>query len=79
MADLSSQIEQAANDPANVSVDGLSVGAKPIGDLIRADQYLAAKTAAASRRRGIRFSKLINPGALSESGSDPSFNTGGIG
>lgn len=77
MADLSEQIEQAANDPASVSVDGLSAAAKPIGEIIKADQYLSAKNAAASRRRGIRFSKIINPGAHSESGADNSFNNAG--
>jgi hypothetical protein len=80
MADLSEQIEQAGSDPATVSVDGLSVGAKPIGELIKADQYLAAKSAAANRRRGIRFSKIVNPGALSDQGgaiTAGSFNTPG--
>jgi hypothetical protein len=45
--DLSDQIEQAANDPAAASVDGQSVTATPIPDLIAADKYLAAKEAAA--------------------------------
>ena len=68
MADLATQIEQAANDPASHSVDGETVVARSVGDLIQADQYLAAKSAASKRRRGIRFSKLVNPGALSDAG-----------
>ncbi|MBY0515100.1 MAG: hypothetical protein K2P78_14500 [Gemmataceae bacterium] len=81
MADLSPQIEQAGSDPASVSVDGLTVAAKPVDQLIKADQYLAAKSAASGRRRGLRFSKVINPGTVSDGNTDVagggSFNTVG--
>jgi hypothetical protein len=50
-------------------------------NLIKATQpVLDAKSAAANRRRGIRFSKIVNPGALSDQGgaiTAGSFNTPG--
>jgi hypothetical protein len=69
LADLSDTIETLAEGKiASSTIDGNSATAQPIAGLIQADQYLAAKTAASKRRRGIRFSKIINPGALSDAG-----------
>lgn len=34
----------------------------PIGDLIKADQYLAGKNAAAKAHFGLRFTKCVPPG-----------------
>ncbi len=68
MADLSDQIEQAAADPASVSVDGQSVSARPIPEQIAADQYLAGKAAARKRRRGLSFTQLTTPGAMPDGG-----------
>ena len=80
MADLSDQIETAAATPAAASVDGQSVTSRGIADLITADQYLAVKEAVAKRRRGLAFTKLINPGAAPDEGGlyyPVSFNSGG--
>lgn len=66
--DLAGTIATAAASPAAASVDGQSVSARPVGDLITADQYLAAKEAAQKRRRGVRFSKLVPPGPLPDDG-----------
>ena len=60
-SDLSPQITQAANDPAQAAVDGQSVQARPIADLIAADQYLAARASAGLRHRGLRITRLVGP------------------
>lgn len=63
MADLSEQIEEAANGPARAAADGVDVTARPIRDLIEADKYLTAKRAAATNKTGgLRFAKLVPPG-----------------
>lgn len=67
--DLTPTITQAASDPQSAAVDGQSATARPMGDLIAADQYLAQKSAAAvGKRRGIRFSKLLPSGPVSDQG-----------
>jgi hypothetical protein len=66
--DLSDQIEQAASDPQSAAVDGQSATARPMGDLIAADQYLAAKAGMARRRRGVRFTKILASGPVSDQG-----------
>lgn len=63
MADLSAQIETAATGPSMVTVDGETVKARSIDEMIKADRYLAAKTAAANRKTGIRFAKIVAGGA----------------
>lgn len=66
--DLESTIESVATNPASVSVDGQTVQAHNLKDLIEADRYLTQKTAAANanqqRPGGIRFTKLLPPGAV---------------
>ena len=64
MPDLSDQIEDAAENPKKVDVDGTSVEAHSIPDLIEADKYLAGKTGAGKAHRGLRITKLI-PGDAS--------------
>lgn len=59
--DLSPQITQGATDPASAAVDGMAVSAKPISELILADQYLAQKNASKQAHGGIRFTKLVGP------------------
>jgi hypothetical protein len=62
----SEAILQNALGPASASIDGRgSVTAKDIDQLIKADQYLAAKTAAANRVTGfgLRFQQIVPPGA----------------
>ena len=79
--DLTTAIQQAAGDPSAVTSDGISVTARPVADLIAADQYLAGKVAAKQRRRGITFTKLVTPGAVSDNGMSlggtTDFGTGG--
>lgn len=68
MPDLSERIEEVAAGPSSVSGDGHSVSQQSVGDLIAADKHLAAKSAAARAHMGLRFTKLVPPGAR---GSEP--------
>lgn len=61
--DLSSDIQDAAQGPKQVTSDGLTVQAHPLLDLVKADQYLKAQDAAAKKHRGLRFTRLLPPGA----------------
>lgn len=66
--DLSNDIATQAIKPIAAAADGQSASARPIDDLIKADQYLAGKAATSLRRRGIRFTKMIPSGPLSDAG-----------
>ncbi len=61
--DLDETIEQNAKGPAKASGDAGSVEQHPLPDQIEADRYLASKEAAKSKKRGLRFNKLVPPGA----------------
>jgi hypothetical protein len=56
-------IEQNAKGPASVTVAGQTVVQKDVDQQIKADEYLAAKRAAAKAHFGVRFTKIIPPGA----------------
>lgn len=56
-------IEQNALGPKRVQVANQSVEQQSIDDQIKADEYLAAKQAAAKSHLGLRFTKIIPPGA----------------
>ena len=61
--DLEQTIQQNAAGPAKASGDAGSVEQHKLSDQIAADRYLCSKQAAKSKRRGLRFTKLIPPGA----------------
>jgi len=61
--DLEDAIREAAEGPAAATTDAGSVTQHNLKDLIEADRYLAAKRAAATRRRGIRVSRVVTGGA----------------
>ncbi|MBM3983653.1 MAG: hypothetical protein FJ304_25955 [Planctomycetes bacterium] len=61
--DLDETIEQNAKGPAKASGDAGSVEQHPLPDQIEADRYLASKEAAKQPQRGLRFNKLVPPGA----------------
>lgn len=61
--DLEETIRKNAKAPAKASGDSGSVEQHPLKDQIEADRYLASKQAAKAKRLGIRFSKLVPPGA----------------
>jgi len=56
-------IDQNARGPASVTVAGQTVVQKDVDQQIKADQYLAAKKAAQKSHLGLRFTKIIPPGA----------------
>ena len=73
MADLSSNIEQAAAEAKSAASDGQSAEAVPIADLIAADHYLAAKASLAnpsgpggpkSGWNALRPARVVPPGAV---------------
>ena len=64
MADeLDDTIRENAQGPAKVEGDAGTVQQHPLPDQIEADKYLAAKEAAKRKDRGLRFNKLVPPGA----------------
>lgn len=69
MADNSEQIQTNAVSPAEVTVDGTTVIQQTVADQILGDQYAAATKAAKNRRRGVRFSKMLPSGAISDEGA----------
>lgn len=64
MPDLSQQIEDAANSPKSVTVDGNNVVRPDTRELIAADEYLARKAAANRRQLPTRFAKLRPDGTI---------------
>ena len=63
MADnLDDTIRSNAQGPAKVASDAGSVEQHAPSEQIAADRYLAAKQAANSKRRGLRFNKIVPPG-----------------
>ena len=58
---IADRIEENAKGVASVSVDGVSTTAVDIDKQIRAEQYLAAKTAKARNHCGIVF-RTLKPG-----------------
>lgn len=62
MTDLSADIEAAALTVKSMQNGDQKAESRPIDELIKADKYLAAKTAAATSPRVI-FNKLVPPGA----------------
>ena len=61
--DLEQQIRENAEGPAKASGDAGSVEQHKLTEQIEADRYLASKEAAKSKQRGLRFNKLVPPGA----------------
>ena len=61
--DVRQAIEQAAQQPAEVTVDGQTVKQQPLGDQIEADRYLASQDAA-KKGLGVRMTKVVPPGAI---------------
>lgn len=64
MSDLSQRIEEVAAGPAEVQSDAGRVREQSLEDLVKADQHLAANTAAGKPHRGLRFTRLVPPGTV---------------
>jgi len=64
MADeLDDTIRQNAQGPAKASGDAGSVELHKLDEQIEADRYLASKEGVKSKKRGLRFNKLVPPEA----------------
>ena len=61
--ELDETIRQNAQGPAKVAGDAGSVEQHKPSEQVAVDRYLASKEAAKSKRRGLRFNKLVPPGA----------------
>ena len=61
--DLETAIRENAEGPAKASGDSGSMEQHKLPDQIAADRYLCTKEAAKSKKRGLRFNKLVPPGA----------------
>ena len=61
--DLENAIRENAQGPAKAAGDAGSVEQHKLTEQIAADRYLASKEAAQSKSRGLRFNKLVPPGA----------------
>lgn len=61
--DLDATILANAQGPAQASSDAGSFTQQKLTDLIEADRYLASKCAGSKTSRGLRFTKLVPPGA----------------
>ena len=64
MADIRETLETVAAQPKEVQVDGQIVKSHDLDQLIKADQYLKATTAATKKTGGIRFVKLSQPSSV---------------
>jgi hypothetical protein len=63
-SELSDQILENAQAPAEIANDQGTVKEHALPDLIAADRYLAGKGAANNgKHRGVRFNKLVPPGS----------------
>jgi len=61
--EIDEAIRKAAQQPAEVSLDGQTVKQQPLPDQIEADRYLASKEAA-RRGLGVKMTKVVPPGAV---------------
>ncbi len=60
---VSEAIEENAKGPKRVTVGTETVEQHPIQDQIAADDHATRKAAAARKHFGLRFTKLVPPGA----------------
>lgn len=61
--DLKDEIRESAKAPAKASGDAGSVEQHKLTEQIAVDKYLASKEGVSQPRRGLRFNKLVPPGA----------------
>lgn len=63
--DLSTKIQQAAEGPASVTTDGVSVTARSVSEIIEAERYLKERAAgkATGKLPGVRVQKIVAGGA----------------
>lgn len=56
-------IEQAAVAPKRIKTKSTEVEEHSLADLIAADNHVASKAAASKNHMGLRFGKIVPPGA----------------
>jgi len=61
--DLEQSIRDNAEGPAKASGDSGSIEQHALSDQIAADRYLASKQATRSKGLGLRFTRVVPPGA----------------
>jgi len=61
--EISDTIKQAAQSPAKATGDSGSVESHPLDQIRKVDQYLKSETAMTRKKKGLRFMKLVPPGA----------------
>ncbi len=61
--EITDQIASNALQPQSMSVDGQTVTEHSLQDQIAAAKFLQAQTAAQGSNCGLRFSKIVPPGA----------------
>lgn len=62
-ANIADAIQQVALGPKTSSENGRTVTEHDVSQLIAADNHIAAKTAGRRNHMGLRFSKIVPPGA----------------
>jgi len=62
--DLTNAIAESAVTPKRAKGDSSEMEQHALQDQIAADRYLASKQAAKAKGLGIRFAKLVPPGAV---------------
>ena len=62
--EITDAIVENATGPAEVEVDGQRVKGQSLKQQIEADRYIKGQTGADKTSRGLRFSKLVPPGAV---------------
>lgn len=65
MADeLNDTIEDLASKPKAVETDGLKVQERDLSEVVDAQRHLDGQSAVNKGHRGLRFTKLVPPGAV---------------
>jgi len=62
--EVSNKLAEAAIGPKRVRTDAGEVAAHDLDQIVEADKYLAAKAAAKTASRGLRFNRIIPPGTI---------------
>ena len=64
--DYSTDIGLNSQSPASAGADGMTAAQQPIEAQISADRYVKAVAGVKNKRRGLRFSKMIPAGPVSD-------------
>ena len=62
--EITDRLETLAQKPQIVEADGVKVEQHDLKQIVEADRYLSNRNAASKPHRGLRFSKIVPPGAV---------------